>query len=104
MWIYHCENCNTDKQQLREFSMMYSPGNTGYCGPDGSCKIAYPNGNFPNGIVKGHDGLYYVAHSAGYKVEVLSMQADGNLMKVHTIWTKMPIDNLSIDDNGDIFV
>jgi len=84
--------------------MLYSPGNVGHCAPDGQCKICYPKGNYPNGIVKGHDGLYYVAHSAGFKVDVLSMQADGTLVKIHTIWTKMPIDNLRIDDNGDIFV
>ena len=84
--------------------MLYSPGNVGYCSADSECKIAYPSGNFPNGIVRDKDGLYYVAHSAGFKVEVFSVQSDDTFVKIDTIWTKMPIDNLRIDDNGDIFV
>lgn len=75
----------------------------GYCAADGKCKIAYPKGSFPNGIVKGHDGLYYVSESSSSRITVFSLQEDGALVKVDEILAGMGVDNLSVDENGDIY-
>jgi sugar lactone lactonase YvrE len=82
---------------------LIGPGSVGYCNSNKECKIAYPKGAFSNGIVKGHDGLYYVSQTSKARVTVFSPQEDGTLVKVDEIVVGMDIDNLSIDTNGDIF-
>jgi arylesterase/paraoxonase len=58
-----------------------------------------------NGVTKGHDGLYYVAQSSSGKITVFSLQPETNtFLKVNEISIGMPVDNLSIDENGDIWV
>jgi len=83
--------------------MFYGSGSVGYCDSTGECRISYPEGSFSNGIVKGHDGLYYVAQAGKASVTVLALQEDGSLIKVKDIIVGMAVDNLSIDQNGDIF-
>jgi hypothetical protein len=83
--------------------MFYGSGSVGYCNPNGECRISYPKGSFSNGVVKGNDGLYYVSQAGKARVTVLELQVDGSLNKVDEIITGMGIDNLSIDQNGDIF-
>jgi arylesterase / paraoxonase len=76
-----------------------------YCGPNNQCHIATNHKSwFANGIAKGQDGLYYVAQSAGGKIYVYSLQEDRSLLKIDEINIGMGIDNLSVDENGDIFV
>ncbi|KAH8601624.1 serum paraoxonase/arylesterase-like protein [Bisporella sp. PMI_857] len=89
---------------LRELSFVYCPGTLGYCASNGTCGIAYPKGNFPNGMTKDKDGLYYVAQSTKFRIEVYSRQDNGSLLKIDEIIIGMGLDNLSIDENGDIFV
>lgn len=89
--------------QWREVSFIFGSGSVGHCKSNGECKIAYPKGSFPNGVVKGHDGLYYVSQTTSSRITVLSLQDDGTLLKVDEIVVGMGVDNLSIDDNGDIF-
>jgi len=94
-----------DKHSLwREVAFLFGPGSVGYCNAKGECKTAYPEGSFSNGIVKGKDGLYYVAQTTTNRVTVLELQPDGSLVKIDEILVGMPIDNLTIDTNGDIFV
>lgn len=95
---------NAEPPQWREVSFLFGPGSVGYCSPKGECKIAYSEGSFSNGIVKGNDGLYYVAQSSGYRITVLALQKDGTLVKIDEILVGMTIDNLSKDTNGDLFV
>jgi hypothetical protein len=58
---------------------------------------------FPNGLVRGLDGLVYVPISAGSGIYVMELQRDGKLRKMDFIRIGMPIDNLSVDGNGDIW-
>jgi len=59
---------------------------------------------FPNGIIRDHDGLYYVSNTFRGKIYVLELQSDNSLVKIDEIYIGMPIDNLTIDANGDIFL
>jgi hypothetical protein len=55
-------------------------------------------------MTKDKDGLYYVAQSTKFRIEVYSRQDNGSLLKIDEIIIGMGLDNLSIDENGDIFV
>lgn len=87
---------------MRQFHFLFGPGSIGSC-VKGKCQIAYPKGDFPNGIVKGQDGLYYVSHATAARVIVFALQEDGTLLKVDEILVGMGIDNLSVDSEGNIF-
>lgn len=57
---------------------------------------------FPNGLVRGLDGLIYVPSSVNGRIGVYSLSSTV-LTKIDEIEVGMPIDNLSVDANGDIF-
>lgn len=54
-------------------------------------------------MVRGLDGLFYVPSSITGRIGVYSLSST-SLTKVDEIEVGMPIDNLSVDANGDIFV
>ena len=75
-----------------------------FCGSNNQCHIANNHKSwFANGIVKGRDGLYYAAQSAGGKIFVYSLEEDNFLLKIDEINVGMGLDNLSVDTKGDIF-
>jgi hypothetical protein len=53
-------------------------------------------------LVRGLDGLFYVPSSLTGKIGVYSLSSTA-LTKVDEIEIGMPIDNLSVDANGDLF-
>ncbi|KAF2127489.1 serum paraoxonase/arylesteras-like protein [Dothidotthia symphoricarpi CBS 119687] len=59
---------------------------------------------FPNGLTRGKDGLIYVPSSIDGKVRVFGVRDDKTLKLLDTISVGMPIDNISPDANGDIYV
>lgn len=71
------------------------------CGADNKCHSG-PSNRFPNGIVRGQDGLYYVSSSIKGKVSVYSLDANHKFTQIDEIDIRMPLDNLSVDANGDI--
>ena len=85
--------------------MLIGGGTVAVCPTPETCHIAAKSiFKFPNGIVRDHDGLYYVSNSLRGKIYVLELQPDSSLIKIDEIYIGMLIDNLSIDANGDIFV
>ncbi|ESZ95425.1 hypothetical protein SBOR_4166 [Sclerotinia borealis F-4128] len=87
--------------QIRSLDMVIGGGNIAMCGFDNQC-YSGPSNRFPNGIVQGQDGLYYVASSIRGKVTVYSLETNHTLTQVDEIDLHMPLDNLSVDANGDI--
>jgi arylesterase/paraoxonase len=82
--------------------MLLGGGNIGYCDRRG-CNIAYNSGlNGPNGLVRGKDGLIYVPNIIDANVQVFALTEDHLLRKLHTLST-LPIDNMSVDGEGDIY-
>lgn len=71
------------------------------CGSDNQCHSG-PSNRFPNGIVRGQDGFYYVASTIRGKVSVYALDSNNKFTQIDEIDLKMPLDNLSIDANGDI--
>lgn len=88
----------------KELDIYIGGGNVAYCPPSGPCKAAtHSKFRFPNGLVRGNDGLVYVPESAGSGIHVMELQEDGTLREVDFIRIGMPLDNLSLDANGDIW-
>ncbi|MCJ1382481.1 hypothetical protein MMC17_005594 [Xylographa soralifera] len=87
----------------RELEVLLGGGNVVYCSPSG-CHVAASTGfSFPNGMVKGMDGLYYVPQIMKSRIRVMELQQDLTLNQIDTIYIGMPVDNLSVDKNGDIW-
>ncbi|KAG9228325.1 hypothetical protein BJ875DRAFT_250164 [Amylocarpus encephaloides] len=89
--------------RTRVLELALGGGSVGYC--DGHrCNIAYSSGlNGPNGLVRGLDGLIYVPNTVGRKIQVLSLSEDHKLQNLYEIANLLPLDNLSVDENGNIF-
>lgn len=109
-------NDKTDKVGWRrELDVLIGGGNVVSCrinfetntrsfaGPVSCSVVAYTGFNYPNGIVRGDDGLYYVGSSFIDKLRVMRPQRDGTLREVSVLKLGMPIDNLAVDARGDIF-
>lgn len=88
---------------FRDLTQIIGGGSTTYCRTDtGKCNFAARKGFYlPNGVVKGHDGLFYIAHSAKGKVTAHKMTRDG-LVQTNEVRLHVPLDNLSVDANGNI--
>lgn len=90
---------------FRSLGFFFPSGSVSYCRTDtGKCEIIAEKGfSFSNGIVQGHDGLFYVAHSARGLITVHTL-ADGEFVQVDKIPVGFPLDNLSVDTEGNIHV
>lgn len=66
--------------------------------------IPKPKLKFPNGLARGFDGLIYLPGSVDGQVRVLSINDDQTLRQVDTIPVGMPLDNISPDATGDLYV
>ena len=78
-------------------------GDVGYCN-QGGCRQVDAGLAFPNGLSFGADGLLYVPSSFSGNLRVYETQPDGGLKHVHTVKITYPLDNLSLDANGDLWV
>lgn len=58
---------------------------------------------FPNGLAVDQEGLVYVAMSAAPYIGVYRLTKENRLKEIDRIRVGMPIDNLSVDSNGDIW-
>ena len=82
---------------------MYGGGDVTYCPASGPCKLVSSGHKFPNGLMRGTDGLIYVPSAAVGSIIVYAPQSDASLKQVAKIDIPYPIDNLSQDQNGDIY-
>ncbi|KAF9693356.1 hypothetical protein EKO04_008576 [Ascochyta lentis] len=87
-------------------------GTVAYCPASGDCHPATPpaglniakNLKFPNGLARGSDGLIYIPSSADGTIKVFTLQPNRTLTQLHTIRVGMPLDNISPDARGDLWV
>jgi hypothetical protein len=59
---------------------------------------------FPNGLTRGFDNLIYVPSTVDGQIRVYFVDSDNLLQQVDTIRTGMPLDNISPDVRGDLYV
>lgn len=57
----------------------------------------------PNGVIRAKDGLIYVANTIPGEILVFSLTDEHRLVQVDSIHIGLPLDNLSIDSEGNIF-
>ena len=98
--------------QFRSLEMIFGGGSLTYCTLDGDCHLAYTQGfKFANGITgvfptpksKNINSTIYVANSAKGFISTYTSSSNGTLTRGTDIPLGIPVDNLSIDSNGDIF-
>jgi len=96
----------------KQLEPVIGGGTIAYCSSNAVCHSAVPppgldirkNLKFPNGLARGHDGLIYVPSSADGTVKVFELQSNQTLTQLHTIRVGMPLDNITPDKRGDLWV
>ncbi|KAJ5370266.1 calcium-dependent phosphotriesterase [Penicillium cataractarum] len=90
---------------FRDLVILLGGGSLTYCRSDtGKCEVvARKNCSLPNGAVRGLDGRFYVSHSTSGVITVHEYSEDG-LVEVKTIPLNVPLDNLSVNKDGNIMV
>lgn len=89
----------------RTLEFFFAAGSLGFCDPKG-CKLAAPGPYFyPNGIVqsKKNPRHFYVPSSADPNWRVFELQADNSLTLIDVIPVGYPTDNLTVDEEGNIY-
>ena len=89
--------------QRRGLDLLIGGGSLAFCGRTECHIAAIGSFNYPNGMTKGSDGLYYVPNSGKDEISVMKLLPDLTMKKVDVIRVGMPIDNLSVDKVGDIY-
>ena len=88
----------------KKLDYLIGGGNVAYCSGSACFPATVDTLKFPNGLTRGKDGLIYVPSSVDGKVHVFELQSDKMLKKVDAIPVGMPLDNISPDLNGDLWV
>ncbi|KAI9651321.1 hypothetical protein NHQ30_001360 [Ciborinia camelliae] len=105
--LFMFTNAHSSRSSARGYSnLILGGGSIGYCTPPSTeCGITTSPGNLqiPNGIALGHDNLLYVPSSISGQIQVYSLEAQQRLRKVDTIQVPYPINDISVDKNGDIY-
>lgn len=92
--------------QLSTLSPILQTGNVVFCPTKVSapCKIVSTGHSYPNGLIYSHfDQKIYVPSSAQGGITVYRSHANGSLELTQEIYLPYAIDNLSEDQNGDIW-
>lgn len=91
--------------QRREIFPLHTQGDVAYCPAKGPCKKVSGRVGFkyPNGLARGNDGKIYVPSSWLGKWWIFQVQDDFSLKKIEELATGMPIDNISVDEKGDLY-
>ncbi|CAM1510669.1 Fc.00g010040.m01.CDS01 [Cosmosporella sp. VM-42] len=85
-------------------SPFLGTGDVTFCRNGAGCKKVAGGFKFPNGLTRGKDGLIYVPNSMIGTIDIFKVLSDSGLEKVDSIFAGYGLDNLSSDENGDIYV
>ncbi|KAK1962016.1 calcium-dependent phosphotriesterase [Colletotrichum sublineola] len=103
--IYFTNDKGASKVGLKSLvSPLLGQGDVSFCSASSGCKRVSERHRYPNGLVRGLDGLIYVPSvmTGGIQVYRVLSEDDG-LQKVAEIPVPYAIDNLSVDSKGDIY-
>jgi dipeptidyl aminopeptidase/acylaminoacyl peptidase len=87
-----------------KYSQFIGDGSIAYCDKDIKCKRVDIGYRFPNGLALGKDGLLYVPSTISGNLQVYSIEPNKDIKKIHKIKVPYPLDNVSPDANGDLFI
>ncbi|UZJ56008.1 hypothetical protein CBS101457_005328 [Exobasidium rhododendri] len=94
--------------QLKMLDVFFAKASVGACNKDGCKKVLDPF-QYPNGLTGGtqfpstNPRVVYIASSTSNILTVAESQADGSLVKLDEIPIDYPLDNLSMDVDGNIW-
>ncbi|TGO92423.1 hypothetical protein BPOR_0003g00210 [Botrytis porri] len=88
----------------RHLDVLLGGGSIGHCDSRSNhCNLLISTGlTGPNGLVTGRDGLIYVPNTSLHEIHIFSLTDEKTLLKQDTLQAPYPIDNMSVDENGDI--
>ncbi|PVH81997.1 calcium-dependent phosphotriesterase [Cadophora sp. DSE1049] len=116
--VYITNDHNSKTGKFRFLEMIFGGGSLTYYTLSGTCHPAFTQGfKFANGITgvfspsknnkttnsKNNNSIIYVANSAKGFISTYTLSPNGTLTRGADIPLGIPVDNLSIDSNGDIF-
>jgi len=104
---FYFTNDNRSKRGIRrtlDVLFRLPRASVGYCHKDHGCKIAVDGLKGANGIAQGPGGLYFVSNDGFGEISVLERQDDDTLVLTDIVSTDMPMDNISVDDDGAIYI
>ena len=87
-----------------EYSPLIGDGSISYCDKDSKCKRVDIGYRFPNGLALGKDNLLYVPSTIAGNLQVYSIEPNKDIKKIHTIKIPYPLDNVTPDANGDLWI
>lgn len=103
--FYFTNDHGAHKAGIRhKLSDVLRSGDVSFCHRDGACKLVSSGHAFPNGLAFGNDGLLYVPSAALGSVQVYRPEPDGSITKVADVDVPMPLDNISPDLDGDLYI
>ncbi|EJU01840.1 serum paraoxonase/arylesterase [Dacryopinax primogenitus] len=106
-WVYfsneYGEKLGLSRSAMR-LGLPYGFGYVGFCHVTSGCSVASPPLSGPNGLARGRDGKVWVSVSYAGDVVAFEEVRTGELKEVDRIPLNRYEDNLSVDENGDIFV
>ncbi|KAF8575519.1 serum paraoxonase/arylesterase [Ramaria rubella] len=104
--FYFTNDARSKSGIIREVdAFLRLPGMTvGYCHINRGCKIAARGLKGANGIARNNDGLYFVTNHRFGEIFVLEKQEDGSLVLTDVVKTDMPMDNISVGEDGVLYI
>ncbi|TKY84929.1 hypothetical protein EX895_006009 [Sporisorium graminicola] len=89
----------------RVLDLLFPRSDVGFCDKSG-CKIAAPGPyTYPNGVVRSskYPNRFYVPTTADPNIRVFELQADNTLSLIDVIHIGYPTDNLTVDEEDNIY-
>ncbi|KIY65969.1 hypothetical protein CYLTODRAFT_399519 [Cylindrobasidium torrendii FP15055 ss-10] len=98
----HPERADSPFDALRQY--INPRASIGYCHVDEGCKIIMDGLLKPNGLATTGNGTFYIVDSLWTDVIIAEQREDGKLVQVDTIPTETISDNVSIDEQGSVWI
>ncbi|KZO98318.1 hypothetical protein CALVIDRAFT_512291 [Calocera viscosa TUFC12733] len=105
-WVYFTNEYRAKLGLARTGARLGLPVGAGYLGfcTTSGCQVAAPDVPGPNGIARGKDGKVWVSASFIGEVRAYEEEELGRLREVDRVLLDRYEDNVSVDENGDVFV
>ncbi|GJJ06417.1 hypothetical protein Clacol_000608 [Clathrus columnatus] len=106
--FYFTNNARSKTGMVRSSDALFrfKSKSIGYCPYDdqNQCKIVASGLSGASGIIRGPDDIFYVTNNEFGEILLLEQFDDNSLGLIDVIPTEMPMDKLSVDEKGHIYI